>query len=81
MAAVAALVLVASGVLGFAWTNSRAHARAADCCVDLTCPPGCSVSCPPDCDLSGTLRAKRAMPAAKATEVKVKACPPCPLCP
>ena len=81
MAVVAALALGTSGVIGFAWANSRALARTADCCVDPTCPPGCSVICPPDCNLSGAPRAKSATPAAKATEIKAKSCPPCPLCP
>lgn len=36
---------------GVAITNARS-AKAADCCLDPTCPPGCSEVCPPNCPFS-----------------------------
>lgn len=49
MLAVAILSLTAAGVwAGLVPTNIRTT-KAADCCLDPACPPGCSEICPPDC--------------------------------
>ena len=49
MLAVAMLSLIAGGVwAGLALANARTT-KAADCCLDQTCPPGCSEVCPPNC--------------------------------
>ena len=47
MLAVAMLSLTAGGVwAGVVLANNQ---KAADCCLDPTCPPGCSPACPPGC--------------------------------
>lgn len=53
--ALAALpLLVAGASLGLyhaakAATRANTPAEALDCCLDPTCPPGCSEECPPTC--------------------------------
>jgi len=51
MLGVVILTLMAAGTawVGLAWANSRTGTTAADCCLDPTCPPGCSDVCPSDC--------------------------------
>jgi hypothetical protein len=76
------VALAAGGVsAGLAWANARADTRAADCCPDPICPPGCCEACPPD----GTSPASAATKAAAETSscCDDPACPPdcCPECP
>ena len=71
---VALLTLMGVGGVwaGLALANSRTSTKAVDCCLDPTCPAGCSEVCPPDC--TG--------PAAASTKTAVK-CDCCdePTCP
>ncbi len=32
-----------------AWAETHTRMKTVDCCLDPTCPPGCSEVCPPDC--------------------------------
>lgn len=47
------LTVAAGAWAEFVFANSRPNTQAVDCCLDPTCPPGCSAQCPPDC-LSST---------------------------
>ena len=44
-----ALVLAVVGGVWAASTFTGGDSQASDCCLDPTCPPGCSVVCPPSC--------------------------------
>jgi hypothetical protein len=52
--------------------RGKAPAKAPDCCLDPTCPPGCSADCPPDC-----LSTAKVKPTAKADDC----CPEGGCCP
>jgi hypothetical protein len=49
MLAVAMLSLSAGGVWAGLALASAMTTKAGDCCLDPTCPPGCSEVCPPNC--------------------------------
>lgn len=72
---VALLTLTATGGVwaGLAWANARTSAKAADCCLDATCPPGCSEFCLPD----GTDSAEHST----KTAAKTSCCCDDPTCP
>jgi hypothetical protein len=45
-------VTLTLAVVGGVWAVSAftgSGSRAGDCCLDPTCPPGCSLACPPNC--------------------------------
>lgn len=74
MLAVAMLSLTAGGVwAGLALANARST-KAGDCCLDPTCPPGCSEVCPPNC-FTG------AKASVQAKDVKAVDCCDDPTCP
>lgn len=44
------MAFTAGGVwTGWALANARSGPKTEDCCLDPTCPPGCSEVCPPNC--------------------------------
>ena len=51
VAAVPLLAVVAWVGLAYAnaATSVKTSAKGVDCCLDPTCPPGCSEDCPPNC--------------------------------
>lgn len=73
MGVAAMLTLTAGGVLA-AWANARTTTKAVDCCLDPTCPPGCSEVCPPDCCPVSTA-------ATTKTTAKTSCCCDDPSCP
>ena len=77
MLAVAMVSLTAGGVwAGVAYANARTT-KAGDCCLDPTCPPGCSEVCPPDCPFPCCCQDPTCPPGCS------EECPPCcsPDCP
>ena len=76
MLAVAMLSLTAGGVwAGLALANARTT-KGGDCCLDPTCPPGCSEECPPDCftGAKASVQAKGVKAAGKKAVTKTVDC-------
>lgn len=77
MLAVALMSLTTGGVwAGVAYANTRTT-TVLDCCLDPTCPPGCSEVCPTNCFFSDCCQDPTCPPGCSPD------CPPCcsPDCP
>jgi len=63
-------------------TPANIPAKALDCCLDPTCPPGCSEMCPPNCLTTASVKApaKTAAKAACCSE-ESECCPDEACCP
>jgi hypothetical protein len=51
--AISRLVVAAAIVLGAltaVHVTAKPTSKTFDCCLDPSCPPGCSIECPGDCD-------------------------------